>query len=44
MLIVDGTLVRKPGAFPDATAVDQARSAGMFTPVHAGWATAVRAH
>ncbi|WP_436969641.1 Mu transposase domain-containing protein [Kitasatospora cineracea] len=38
-------LVRKPGAFPGATALDQARSAGKFTPVHdARWAAAVRAH
>lgn len=27
-------LVRKPGAFPGATALEQARSAGKFTPVH----------
>ena len=26
-------LVRKPGAFPGATAPEQARSAGKFTPV-----------
>lgn len=26
--------VRKPGDLPGATAVDQARSAGRFTPVH----------
>ncbi|MEU8436927.1 hypothetical protein AB0F18_29290 [Streptomyces sp. NPDC029216] len=39
------TLIRKPGAFPGATALDQARSAGKFTPVHdAWWAAAVRAH
>jgi len=38
-------LVRKPGAFPGATALDQARFAGKFTPVHdAWWAAAVRAH
>ncbi|MFJ3794369.1 Mu transposase domain-containing protein [Kitasatospora sp. NPDC090091] len=38
-------LVRKPGAFPGATALDQARSAGKITPVHdAWWAAAVRAH
>jgi transposase len=38
-------LIRKPGAFPGATALDQARSAGKFTPVHdAWWAAAVRAH
>ncbi len=27
-------LVRKPGALPGATALDQARSASRFTPVH----------
>ncbi|MEU4047554.1 Mu transposase domain-containing protein [Streptomyces antibioticus] len=27
-------LIRKPGAFPGATALEQARSAGKFTPVH----------
>ncbi|WP_199839578.1 hypothetical protein [Streptomyces sp. XY431] len=38
-------LVRKPGAFPGATALDQARSAGKFTPVHdAWWTAAARAH
>ncbi len=38
-------LVRKPGALPGATALDQARSAGRFTPVHdAWWAAAVKAH
>ncbi|MFE6867761.1 hypothetical protein ACFVFS_14465 [Kitasatospora sp. NPDC057692] len=38
-------LVRKPGTFPGPTALDQARSAGKFTPVHdAWWAAAVRAH
>lgn len=38
-------LVRKPGAFPGATALDQARSAGRFTPVHdAWWDAAVKAH
>ncbi|MEU5109849.1 IS21 family transposase [Streptomyces sp. NPDC021354] len=38
-------LVRKPGAFPGATALEQARSAGKFTPVHdAWWTAAVRAH
>jgi hypothetical protein len=38
-------LIRKPGAFPGATALDQARSAGKFTPVHdAWWAAAVKAH
>ncbi|GAB1339740.1 hypothetical protein ACE1SV_63300 [Streptomyces sp. E-15] len=38
-------LIRKPGAFPSATALDQARSAGKFTPVHdAWWAAAIRTH
>ncbi|MEU1667158.1 hypothetical protein ABZ547_26890 [Streptomyces sparsogenes] len=38
-------LIRKPGAFPGATALEQARSAGKFTPVHnAWWTAAVRAH
>ncbi|MGW4652675.1 IS21 family transposase [Kitasatospora sp. NPDC004289] len=35
-------LVRKPGALPGATALDQARSAGRFTPVHDAWWAAVR--
>lgn len=30
-------MVRKPGAFPGATALEQARSAGKFTPVHDAW-------
>ncbi|QUH06041.1 IS21 family transposase [Saccharopolyspora erythraea] len=30
-------LIRKPGAFPGATALEQARSAGKFTPVHDDW-------
>ncbi|MGW7104420.1 Mu transposase domain-containing protein [Streptomyces sp. NPDC054838] len=38
-------LIRKPGAFPGATALEQACSAGKFTPVHdAWWAAAVKAH
>lgn len=38
-------LIRKPGAFPVATALGQARSAGKFTPVHdVWWAAAVKAH
>jgi transposase len=38
-------LVRKPGALPGATALEQARSAGKFTPVHdAWWAAARKAH
>ncbi len=36
---------RKPGAFPGATALEQARTAGKFTPTHdAWWAAAVKAH
>lgn len=35
-------LVRKPGALPGATALDQARAAGRFTPVHDAWWAAVR--
>lgn len=36
---------RKPGAFPGATALEQARAIGRFTPTHdAWWATAVKAH
>lgn len=35
-------LVRKPGALPGATALDQARAAGKFTPVHDAWWAAVR--
>ncbi|GAA3141668.1 hypothetical protein [Streptomyces echinatus] len=30
-------LLRKPGAFPGSTALEQARSAGRFTPVHDKW-------
>ncbi|MEU5344348.1 hypothetical protein AB0H18_26505 [Streptomyces sp. NPDC020766] len=38
-------LVKKPGAFPGATAWEQAKSAGKFTPVHdAWWAAACKAH
>lgn len=38
-------LVRKPGALPGATALDQARAAGHFTPIHdAWWQAAVKAH
>lgn len=38
-------LLRKPGALPGATALEQARSAGKFTPVHdAWWAAACKAH
>jgi len=36
---------RKPGAFPGATALEQARAAGSFTPTHeAWWAAAVKSH
>jgi hypothetical protein len=36
---------RKPGAFPDATPLQQARATGRFTPTHdAWWAAAVTAH
>ncbi|MCE1178783.1 MAG: IS21 family transposase [Micrococcales bacterium] len=39
------TLIRKPGALPGATALEQARAAGQFTPVHdAWWAGACKAH
>ncbi|MGW8847765.1 hypothetical protein ACWGNE_08285 [Streptomyces xiamenensis] len=38
-------LIRKPGAFPGATALEQARSAGRFAPVHdAWWAQARKVH
>jgi hypothetical protein len=38
-------LVRKPGALPGATALEQARAAGRFTPVHdVWWAAARKAH
>ncbi|MEU0565967.1 hypothetical protein ABZ297_11320 [Nonomuraea sp. NPDC005983] len=38
-------LVRKPGALPGATALEQARAAGRFTPVHdEWWAAACKAH
>ncbi|MFB8000132.1 IS21 family transposase [Streptomyces sp. NPDC056002] len=38
-------LIRKPGAFPGATALEQARSAGKFTPLHdAWWAQATKVH
>lgn len=36
-------LVRKPGALPGATALEQARAVGRFTPVHDAWWAAVRA-
>ncbi len=35
-------LVRKPGALPGATALEQARAAGKFTPVHDAWRAAAR--
>lgn len=38
-------LVRKPGALPGATALEQARAAGKFTAVHdSWWAAACKAH
>ena len=38
-------LLRKPGALPGSTALEQARAAGKFTPVHdAWWAAARRTH
>ena len=38
-------LVRKPGALPGATALEQARAGGKFTPIHdAWWAAARKAH
>jgi hypothetical protein len=38
-------LLRKPGALPGATALDQARQGGRFTPIHdAWWAAARKAH
>lgn len=38
-------LIRKPGALPGATALDQARAAGRFTPMHdAWWEAAVKTH
>jgi transposase len=35
-------LIRKPGALPGSTALEQARQAGKFTPVHDAWWAAVR--
>ncbi|WP_350247795.1 IS21 family transposase (plasmid) [Rhodococcus sp. D-6] len=38
-------LLRKPGALSGATALEQARASGRFTPVHdAWWAAACKAH
>ncbi|MFB7918882.1 hypothetical protein [Streptomyces sp. NPDC056061] len=38
-------LVRKPDVFPGSTALEQARSAGRFTPVHdAWWTQAMKIH
>ncbi|MGI5171456.1 IS21 family transposase [Spirillospora sp. CA-253888] len=38
-------LIRKPGALPGATALEQAKAAGKFTPVHEQWwARACQAH
>jgi Mu transposase-like protein len=36
-------LIRKPGVFPGATALEQAKSADKFTPVHDDWWDAARA-
>ncbi|MFK4070848.1 Mu transposase domain-containing protein [Streptomyces sp. NPDC029674] len=36
------SLVRKPGVFPGSTALEQARAAGRFTPVHDTWLAAAR--
>ncbi|MFD7541359.1 hypothetical protein [Streptomyces sp. NPDC059819] len=36
-------LLRKPGAFPGSTPLEQARSAGRFTPVHDKWWAAAKA-
>lgn len=37
--------IRKPGAFPGATALEQARATGTFTAAHdAWWAAACKAH
>ncbi|MEU8849802.1 hypothetical protein AB0C70_27065 [Streptomyces sp. NPDC048564] len=35
-------LLRKPGALPRATALEQARAAGEFSPAHDAWWEAVR--
>lgn len=35
-------LLRKPGALPGATALEQARAAGKFTPIHDAWWAAAR--
>lgn len=38
-------LLRKPGALPGATALEQAQASGRFTPIHdAWWAAACKAH
>ncbi|WP_306945591.1 hypothetical protein [Streptomyces sp. B4I13] len=36
------TLLRKPGALPGATALEQARQTGRFTPIHDAWWSAAR--
>nr|WP_240929600.1 IS21 family transposase [Streptomyces coryli] len=36
-------LLRKPGAFPGSTALEQAKAAGRFTPMHENWWAAARA-
>ncbi|MFB4319940.1 IS21 family transposase [Actinomadura sp. 21ATH] len=35
-------LMRKPGALPGSTALEQAHQAGKFTPIHDAWWAAVR--
>lgn len=35
-------LIRKPGALPGSTVLEQARAAGTFTPVHDAWWSAAR--
>ena len=35
-------LLRKPGALPGGTVLEQARAAGKFTPVHDAWWAAAR--
>ena len=38
-------LLHKPGALPGATALEQARKAGRFTPIHEEWwAAACKTH
>jgi hypothetical protein len=35
-------LLRRPGALPGATSLDEARAAGKFAPVHDAWREATR--